>query len=108
MQRARKRRYRSTSCRVGETMSPIILWLKAPGHLKQEHFQCDLLFLACNRQSRQSAGASDPHPHEERGRRKPARIRSAAESTEADRSGVVQGTEAPAAVRSFFVMPPHA
>ena len=41
------------------------------------------------------------------GRRKSARIRSDAESTQADRageSGVVQGTEAPAAVRSFFVL----
>src|SRR6516225_3310733 len=61
------------------------------------------------RESRQSAGAPDPHPQpaEERSGGKPARVRSDAESTEADRageSGVVQGTEAPAAVRSFFVL----
>src|SRR5206468_5866665 len=61
-------------------------------------------------QSRQSPSAPDPRPQrvEERGRRKSARIRSDAESTQADRageSGVVQGTEAPAAVRSFFCAP---
>src|SRR5260370_9908002 len=60
------------------------------------------------RQSRQSPGAPDPRPRrdEERSRGESACVRSDAEQTEADRpgeSGVVQGTEAPEAVRSFFV-----
>src|SRR5205814_3710165 len=54
--------------------------------------------------------APDPCPQrvEETGRGKPACVCSDSKALEADRAGepgVVQGTEAPAAVRSFFCVP---